>query len=108
MKVSFAKPGSAAPGALAVGIFSGLELTPSVAMIDRKTRGALSRAIAAGRFRGKTGQILSVIAPRGVGARSILVAGLGKPAEFNDLAAERVGRLRRRCRPRRDRSGDCH
>jgi leucyl aminopeptidase len=90
MKVSFAKPGSAAPGALAVGIFSGLELTPSAAQIDRKTRGALSRAIAAGRFRGKIGQVLPVLAPRGVGARSILVAGLGNAAEFSDLAAERA------------------
>jgi leucyl aminopeptidase len=90
MKVSFARPGSAAPGALAVGISRGLELTPPAALIDRKTRGALSRAVAAGRFRGEIGQILTVLAPRGVGARSILVAGLGKPAEFNDLAAERV------------------
>ena len=50
----------------------------------------MSRAVAAGRFRGEIGQILTVLAPRGVGARSILVAGLGKPAKFNDLAAERV------------------
>jgi leucyl aminopeptidase len=83
-------PGSAAPGALAIGISSGLQLTPSAARIDRKTRGALSRAVAASRFRGEAGQILSVIAPRGVGARSILVAGLGNPAKFDSLAAERV------------------
>ena len=90
MKVSFAKAGIAAPGALAVGIDRGLEMTPSAAQIDRKTRGALSRAVAAGRFRGEIGQVLPVLAPRGVGARSILVAGLGKPAEFDGLAAERV------------------
>jgi leucyl aminopeptidase len=90
MKVSFAKPGSAAPGALAVGVARGLELTPSAQRADRKTKGALSRAIAASRFRGEIGQMLSLVAPRGVGSRSILVAGLGKELAFDALAAEKV------------------
>jgi leucyl aminopeptidase len=50
----------------------------------------LSRAVAAARFRGEIGQVLQISSPRGFGGRSILVAGLGKPADFDSLAAEKV------------------
>src|SRR5262245_62755126 len=72
MKVNFAKPGAAAPGAIAVGIYHGLQQTAAARQLDRKTGGALSRALSASRFRGESGDILTVAAPRGIKARSIV------------------------------------
>jgi len=90
MKVAFVKPGTAAPGAVAVGIYHGLQQTAAARRLDRATDGALSRAIAAGRFRGEVGEILPLMAPRGVPARSIILVGLGEAASFNGLAVERA------------------
>jgi len=90
MKVAFVKPGTAAPGAVAVGIYHGLQQTAAARQFDRQTGGALSRAIAASRFRGAVGEILAIVAPHGAQVRSILLVGLGKMAEFDGLAAERA------------------
>ena len=45
MKIVFSGPGSAATGALVVGVFDGLKLTPSAKAIDKKTSRTISRAI---------------------------------------------------------------
>src|SRR5262245_3781867 len=90
MKVAFAKPGTGAPGAVAVGIYQGLQQTAAARQLDRKTSGALSRALSASRFRGEVGDILAVAAPHGLKSRSVVLVGLGKMTAFDGLAAERV------------------
>ncbi|HEY7689282.1 MAG TPA: leucyl aminopeptidase [Dongiaceae bacterium] len=90
MKTSFAKPGTAAPGAVAVGIYHGLQQSGAARRLDRQSGGALSRALAASRFRGQIGDILTVAPPRAIKARSLILVGLGKMAALDGLAAERA------------------
>ena len=92
MKLSFSAPGVPTQGALAVGVLPGGKLTPEAAKLDKRTRGALRRAIqAAARFRGEKGQMLDVVAPAGTRLSRVVLAGLGKPADLNERAWEDLG-----------------
>ncbi len=91
MNISFAKPSRPTSGALVVGVAEGGKLSPTAASLDRATNGALARAIASDPFEGKAGQFVSVLAARGVRAGRVVLAGLGKPKEFDGPAAQKLG-----------------
>ena len=91
MKISFAEPAWPKTGAIAVGVLAGRRLMPSGETLDRRTGGALARAMRISRFDGKVGETLSVLAPRGLKNSRIVLAGLGKPAKLDAQAAQRVG-----------------
>ena len=91
MKIAFSEPSSPRAGAIAVGVLEGGTLTRSAEALDKKTGGALTRAIAASRFRGKKGQVLPVLAPAGLRASRVLLFGLGKAEEIGELAAQEAG-----------------
>jgi leucyl aminopeptidase len=91
MKVAFAKPGAAKGGARAVLVAEGRKLSPAAAHLDRRSKGALTRAIAASRFAGKLDETLSVLAPRGVACSRVVLVGMGRAANLDALAAQRVG-----------------
>lgn len=91
MKISFSKPVLPAEGALVVGVLEGGALTPAAAKADAATGGQIVRAIAASRFEGKKDQTLLIQAPAGLEVSRVLLAGLGKAAEFDALAAEGLG-----------------
>ena len=55
MKIVFSGPGSAASGALVVGVLEGNMLTPSAKTLDKKIGGGIKRAIKASRFKGICG-----------------------------------------------------
>jgi leucyl aminopeptidase len=98
MQISFASPGAIGGGALVVGVLDGGELAPVAVMADEAAGGALKRAIAVSRFKAKAGSSIEVIAPAGVKASRIVLAGLGKGEAFDAAAAEKlaaavVGRL---------------
>ncbi len=98
MQISFAAPGAIGGGVLVVAVFDGGELAPMAVKADAATNGTLKRAVTVSRFKGKAGGIVEVIAPTGVKASRILLAGLGKNEEFDANAAEKlaagvVGRL---------------
>jgi leucyl aminopeptidase len=99
MKVSFAKPGLPAKGALVVGVYDGKKLTGSASELDRKTKGAIGRAIAGSRFVGKAKQVLSILAPAGIAASRIVLIGLGKakgemkPVDIEAMGGALVGEL---------------
>ncbi len=99
MKITFSKPGLPAKGALVVGVYEGKKLTQSAAELDRKTKGALTRAIAGSRFVGKIRQILSILAPAGIDASRIVLLGLGKakgenkPVDLEALGGVLIGEL---------------
>ena len=98
MDISFAAPGAIGPGALVVGILEGGALSDAAARADQATNGALKRALSTSRFKGQAGHSLELLAPAGVKASRIMLAGLGKAEAFNEAAAERlaatiVGRL---------------
>ena len=77
MKIAFSGPGSAVMGALVVGVLEGGKLTPSACALDKKTEGALKRAIKSGAFKGKAGQSLSLLSPGGTKLDRVLAVGLG-------------------------------
>jgi leucyl aminopeptidase len=57
---------------------------------DKLAGGAVRRALSVSRFSGKPGQILELVAPAGLKASRLILAGLGKAANFDSRAAERV------------------
>jgi leucyl aminopeptidase len=59
--------------------------------LDKAADGALVRAIEAARYKGAKGTALSVLAPAGLGVARVVVAGVGKPSELDELAAQAAG-----------------
>ena len=90
MDISFASRRGIGPGALVVGILDGGGLTAAAAAADEATAGAVKRALAVSRFKGQPGHSLELLAPAGVEASRIVLAGLGKTEAFDAAAAERL------------------
>ncbi len=92
MKVSFADVMIPNTGALGLGVLKGGKLGPLGESIDKKSGGALKRAIkAAGRFAGDKGETIEVMAPAGTKLSRIVLIGVGKPEDFDQKAAEAMG-----------------
>ena len=68
-------------GAVAVMAFED-GLSPAAGAIDKVSEGALSRAVSSGRFKGKASQSLEILAPAGMKAQRLLLAGTGPKAEL--------------------------
>jgi leucyl aminopeptidase len=90
MQLSFAAPHAVSEGTWVVGAMDGAALTPAAAKADKDMGGALKRALAAGKFTGKRGQILEVLAPSGLKASRVLLVGLGQASDFDGNAAENL------------------
>ena len=98
MEIVFERTRTIGEGALVVGAFDGGKLTDAAMAADKAAGGALSRAVAASRFRGQPGQSLELLVPAGVRATRVILVGLGKGEDFDAASAERlaatvVGRL---------------
>ena len=91
MKISFAELGAPKAGTVVVGVGDERALTPVAAALDKETGGALARAMASGRFTGKKGQLLAVLAPANLAIGGIVLAGLGKLADVDALALQSLG-----------------
>ncbi|MGE0117099.1 MAG: leucyl aminopeptidase [Dongiaceae bacterium] len=91
MKIAFAKPALPEEGAIAVSVFEGRKLGPTATKLDRRTKGALTRALEASRFAGKLDETLSVLAPRGLRCSRVVLVGCGREAALDALAAQRIG-----------------
>jgi leucyl aminopeptidase len=91
MKIVFSGPAASGTGAVVVAIGEERVFSPAAKELDDKTSGAITRAMAASRFKGKKGQILEVPAPAGVKASRILLVGLGKPDALDARTAEEAG-----------------
>ena len=59
-------------GALVLPLTEGAKWPDAVQKFDRDSGGALSRAAATGRFKGKKGQTLSILAPANLAAAAAL------------------------------------
>ena len=90
MKIEFipVAPAGEAPDALAVLAFEDGALSFGAEDLDKATGGAVRRAIAASRFKGKPGQTLDLLAPSGVKAQRALIVGGGDQGGFDAAAAE--------------------
>ena len=91
MKIAFSNPALPVSGTAVVGVLDGRKLTQAARDLDKKTGGALNRAIKAGRFRGKPGQSLTLLSPQGTKLERILAVGLGKPKDIDDLCMQETG-----------------
>ncbi|HET9327130.1 MAG TPA: leucyl aminopeptidase [Candidatus Eisenbacteria bacterium] len=84
--------------ALALGIFEGRPLTGAAAAVDRATRGAVRRLILQKDFTGRFLEV-TLIYPRGLGAKRLILVGLGAREAFTlaraRLAAAAVSRRAR-------------
>jgi leucyl aminopeptidase len=90
MKIEFVAAVDAAE-ILAVPVHEDRTLAGSGTELDGKSGGALTRAMSKGRFVGKSGQTLSIAAPSGVSADTILLVGAGPADKIDDLAVEAFG-----------------
>jgi leucyl aminopeptidase len=90
MQVTFSAPELPEKGVIVLGVLEGRTLTPSAQALDEKLNGLLGRAMNGSRFRGKKDQILSLLAP-GDRLDRIVLLGLGKAAELNDLCLQAAG-----------------
>jgi leucyl aminopeptidase len=92
MNIDFAAAGQApsAESALAVLIFEGGALAGPAAALDMSSDGALTRALAASRFKGSKGQVLELVAPAGSGAGRIVLVGAGARDALDVLTVEQA------------------
>jgi leucyl aminopeptidase len=91
MKIVFANP-AMPTSAVAVAFATDRgKLSPSATDLDRKAGGMLARAVKGSKFTGKKGQVLTVMAPAGSRLNRIVLIGLGKPADIDDLVMQGVG-----------------
>ena len=91
MKIRFASPTLPKSNPLVIGVLADRKLLDTAQQVDEITGGAVGRAMKAGRFRGDSGQSLTILAPAGTGASRIVLIGLGDAAKFNRLAAQAFG-----------------
>lgn len=90
LKISFDSKSSKAD-VLVVFAVEGGKLLDGARAADKKTKGALKRAIAAEKFEGKKGQSLIVTGPAGTSHTHIVVLGLGKAEDLKPRDFERSG-----------------
>src|SRR5687767_7772034 len=91
MKVAFAKPEIPASGTLVALAADGRKLGKLAGQLDKATKGAITRALEASRFKGGADEFLTLLAPAGVEVARIIVAGIGTPAKYDALAAQSLG-----------------
>ncbi len=92
MQINFTKADSAEDGTLAIGVSEFDDnLSGHLAELDKKSKGAVSRALKAARFTGAKGQEAEMLAPSGLSYDRLLVIGTGKAQEFSSAAAEGFG-----------------
>jgi leucyl aminopeptidase len=91
MKIAFAKPELPSQGTLVVGVLEEHRLTPTAQQADKQSKGAIARALAVGRFKGRPEDQLSILAPQGLEAQRIQLLGLGKPEALDALTLQAIG-----------------
>jgi leucyl aminopeptidase len=91
MKISFSEYKLPNTGALVVLVLDGGKLSAGAKQVDKNTGGAVKRALANGRFSGKKGQWLDLIAPNGMNVDRVLLAGVGEAKEINAKTLQEIG-----------------
>ena len=77
MQISFAaSPSKIRAGSWVVAASQGRALSHAAVRADKASGGALTRALKFSRFTGKSGELLEVLAPSGLGASRLLLSQL--------------------------------
>src|SRR4051812_37039002 len=91
MKIGFGELDLDKNGTLVVGVLEGRTLTRSAEELDKRTGGAISRALKSSKFKGKSGDLLEILAPAKLAAGRILLLGIGKPGESSEGKVQEMG-----------------
>ncbi|MBP6012278.1 MAG: leucyl aminopeptidase [Alphaproteobacteria bacterium] len=91
MQINFVKAEIPDEGALVVGTTESDDLTGLLDQLDKKSKGAIARALKAARFTGAKGQVTELLAPAGLDLDRLVAVGLGKADNFSGSAAESLG-----------------
>ncbi|MGQ5702550.1 leucyl aminopeptidase [Sandaracinobacteroides sp. A072] len=86
------------PDALVVFVGEGGQLSAGARAVEEAGQGQLGRAMKTARFTGKKGKLVEILAPAGLSASRVIVAGVGDPAKadarcFEDLGGQLAGKL---------------
>lgn len=90
MKITFAKPASKLDGAVVALLDEGAKLPESLAKLDKRSGGHISRAIKAAKFEGKKDQSLDIVAPVD-GVDRLVLMGAGKAGTLEMREIEMMG-----------------
>lgn len=91
MDIKFIKPSLPKAGALVITLTDSLQLSDTAKELDKKTGGAIKRAIKIRDFKGKSAEIIDIIAPTGVDAEVIVLAGAGDVKKLGATQAQKLG-----------------
>ena len=91
MKIAFSEIATPAKGVVAVVVTEERSLGATGRGLDEQTGGALSRALAAGRFKGKQGTSTTIVAPHGLDVDAVILIGLGKPGKIDGRRLRALG-----------------
>ncbi len=91
MKILFSSNPSKQVDAIAVGVYHDNELTKAAKDIDQQSSGAISRAIKASHFTGKTKDVLLINTPQGLESNRIVLVGLGDSNKINEQQLTTLG-----------------
>ncbi len=91
MKIAFSEIATPAKGVVAVVVTEERTLGATGRGLDEQTGGALSRALAAGRFKGKQGTSTTIVAPHGLDVDALILVGLGKPEKIDGRGLRALG-----------------
>ena len=91
MRIAFANAIPEDADTVAVAVEEDRKLFPSAEAFDEMVGGAISRAIGIGRYSGKKGQMLDILAPEGVAAERIVAVGVGDYSAFRPVDRQRLG-----------------
>jgi leucyl aminopeptidase len=91
MRITFGEPTLPKKGTLVLFSGDGPVLSATARAVDKDTGGAIKRAIASSRFKGKKGQTLVVSAPHNSPYSRIVLGGVGKPSDVTPLVMESLG-----------------
>lgn len=76
---------------LVVLVADGGKLSQAASELDKQTQGAVAKAVASGKFKGKKGQGITLVAANGVDVARLVLFGIGKEKDFDTLAAQSAG-----------------
>ena len=91
MQIAFAHAIPDDADTVLVAVEEGRKLFPSAEAVDAAVGGAIARAVAIGRYSGKKGETLDILAPDGVAAERIVAVGTGDYSAYRPLDRQRLG-----------------
>ena len=91
MKIEFSEIATPSSGVIAVGVTEARALGATGRGLDEQTGGALTRALSAGRFKGKKGTSTTIVAPHGLTLDGVILVGLGKPDRIDGRQLRALG-----------------